>query len=179
MKKYYRLAINCGRRRSLCDRYSEYGYIEVFPIKTTEEKKGIFGTKNVPVVSYVGRYNIIAELVDDHFEDIVLNKRIEYDRNGIQDIKNASTEELVEQLDKGLTCYNYIEIDPVIAEYYSSKIKEDEKVLEKYISELNEIEKKLNVLQEIKERVEPQEHVFESQTKDHKNKRRVRSIRSA
>ena len=177
MKKYYRLSLNCGRRKNFGSRFNEYGYIEVFPQPDIEQKKGVFGVKYTPITTYTGRYDVIAELVDDHFEDIVLNKRIEYNKDGVKDIKYATIDELIAELDNGLTCYYYREIDPSVAEYYIERIKEDENVLSKYISELTEIEKKINVLNEIKRRVE--RTPFEEQIIEEKPKRRIRNIRSA
>ncbi len=177
MKKYYRLSLNCGRRRDLFNHYSECGYIEIFPQKGTEQKKGFFGVKNIPVTTYTGRYEVIAELVDDHFEDIILNKRIEYDKEGVKDIALAALEDLVAELEEGLTCYHCREIEPEIAIYYADKIKEDERILNKYISELTEIEKKINVINEIEKRT--QKDLSEEQVVDIKPKTRVRSKKSA
>ena len=177
MKKYYRLLLNCGRRRNRFDRYSEYGYIEILPQKGTEEKKGLFGPKYVPVTTYTGRYEVIAELVDDHFEDIILNKRIEYDTDGVKDIERVTIEELEAELDKGLTCYHCREIQPEIATYYKDKIEKDENMLKKYISELTEIETKINVLREIEKR--NQTSISEEQVIDSKPKQILRKKKSA
>ena len=176
MKKYYRLYLNCGRRRDRFERYSEYGYIEILPQKGTEEKKGLFGTKYVPATTYTGRYEVIAELVDDHFEDVVLNKRIEYDTDGVKDIARASIEDLEAELGKGLTCYHCKEIDPEIAIYYADKIEQDENMLKKYTSELTEIETKVNVLREIEKRTQAP---IEEQVIGSKPKQRIRNKKSA
>ncbi len=176
MKKYYRLSLNCGRRRDLFSCYSDYGYIEVLPQKGMEEKKGFFGSKYVPATTYTGRYEVIAELVDDHFEDVVLNKRIEYDVDGVKDIVYATIEELKEELDKGLTCHHCKEIEPEIAIYYADKIEKDENILKKYASELTEIENKLNVLREIEKRTQAP---IEEQVIDSKPRQKIRNKKSA
>ena len=177
MKKYYRLLLNCARRRNRFNRYSNYGYIEIFPQNGIEQKKGFFGVKSIPITKYTGKYEVIAELVDDHFEDIVLNKRIDYDEQGVKDIELATTKELELSLGDGLTCYYCIEIEPEIAMYYAEKIKNDENVLKKYICELTEIEQKINVLNEIEKRI--QEPLYKEQAIDEKPNERVRIIKSA
>ena len=179
MKKYYKLLLNCARVRTICSSYKDCGFIEILPLKSSIEKKGLFGIKYVPVIKYSGWFHVIAEGVDDHFEDIILGKKIEYDPNGLRDITSASIEELDSQLDIGLTCYKFTEIEPEIALYYMEKIKTDQNILEKYISELEELEKKENVINEIKKRMEDPSQLPKEERSDKVAKQRTRIIKSA
>lgn len=175
MKKYYRLSLNCGRTTKVYSYSIDYGFINILPQKTTIEKKCWYGTTKVPTIEYAGKYYVIAERCDDHFEDIILGKRIDFDPDGICDISNATIEELLAQLEPGLSCHRFIEIDPDIALYYMDMIKNDIGILNKYISELEELERKLNVMKEIELRLSP----FNESKQDIKPKTRLRNTKSA
>ena len=154
MEKYYRLFLNCSKVKTTSYSNGLYGHIEIFPQKDIITKKSFFGTKREQITKYNGSYNIIAEVKDDHFEDIILGKRIDYDPNGIQNITLASVEELESKLDEGITCYHFYEVDKEVALYYLEKIKSDPNVLEKYIKELDILEKKTIVREELIKRNE-------------------------
>lgn len=170
MSKYYRLGMNCSRVYNRGRFSNDYGSIEVLPVKGTVEKTTFFGKRLVPGIEYRGRYYVIAELVDDHFEDIILRKRIDYDSNGIRDVAIASDEELKNETIVGLTCYMFNEIDCSIAEYYSNKIKEDPGMLEKYTYEMESIEYKKYVLKELDKRTS-----FSTEETEYKRKLRKKS----
>ncbi len=174
MGKYYRISLNCARVRTIESFSNDYGFINVMPLKGTVEKKGLFGVKYIPVTKYEGRFSVIAEQIDDHFEDIVLGKRIDFDPNGIRDITTASFEDLLNNLKRGLTCYNMIEIPPEVALYYGDIIKSDINIANKYKKELVEIEKKRNVVQELIYRMD-----LEEANQNSKNKKKVLKIKSA
>ena len=157
MGKYYRISLNCARVRTISTFSNDYGFINVLPIKRIKEKKGFFGIKHIPVIEYEGHFSVIAEQVDDHLEDIIFRKRIDFDPNGIRDITKASFDELLDSLKRGLTCYNMIEIEPELALYYSEIIKSDSNILNKYNKELTEIEKRENVIQELVYRLDLEE----------------------
>lgn len=179
MKKYYILKLNCGRVRKICSCINDCGFIEILPQKGSIQTKGLFGTKNIPIIEYNGWFNIIAEQVDDHFEDIILQKRIDYDPDGLYDITNASTEELEEQLlDIGLTCHSFMEVDPQVALHYMNMIKDDNNILEKYVNELDELEKKNNITNEIESRLSGNEQLVNN-TRNPKSKSRLKNIKSA
>ena len=174
MGKYYRISLNCARVKSNAPFDNECGFIRILPLKGTIAKKGLFGVRYIPTIEYEGHFLIIAEQVDNHFEDVVLRKRIDYDPNGIIDITQASFDELLGNLKRGLTCYNMIEIQPEVALHYENMIKTDINILNKYQNELNEIEKRENVIQELTNRLD-----MENINNNEKSKKRLLNRKSA
>ena len=179
MGKYYRLFLNCGKVKNTSFLRVSFGFIEILPQKAILKKKSFFGTKEIPITKYEGWYHIIAEAKDDHFEDIILGKRIDYDRNGVKNITLASAEELESQLDKGITCYHFYELEPEVALYYMEKIKSDPNILEKYIQEIEKIEKKENVIEEISNRKEGLRNFQSEEPKNTSAKKIKKLIKSA
>lgn len=154
MEKYYRVLLNCARVYNIGSKCSSCGFINIMPLKGTITKKSIFGKKYIPTIEYKGKYLVIAKQVDDHLEDIVLNRKISFDPNGIQDITKASFDELMCNLTHGLSCYSMVEIEPEIAEYYKNIIESDINILNKYEDELSKIARKENVINELVNRLD-------------------------
>lgn len=154
MGKYYRVSLNCARVHDNSPFSNICGFIEIWPLKSQIYKKGFFGVKCVPTIEYKGWYYLIAEQVDDHFEDIVLGKRIDYDPSGIVDITTASFDDLLSNLKHGLTCYSATEVDCDFVKHALEKIKSDENILNKYKDELYELGRKENVIKELVRRMD-------------------------
>ena len=174
MKKYYELQLNCGRVRDRAPFSNCCGFIEIWPIKVTAYKQSIFGAKPISTIDYKGWQYVIAELKDDHFEDVVLGKKIYFDPNGLRDITTASIDELMSNLNHGLTCYHMNEINQELATYYKEKIESDINVFKKYKDELSKIARKENVINEIVKILDK-----ENSVKDNKTKKRILNIKSA
>ena len=157
MTKYYELNLNCARVKDMSPYCNECGFIKVLPLKGETIRRGLFGTKEVEVIEYIRPYYIMAKVEDDHFVDTILGKRITYDPDGLKDITTASAQELEQNLYKGLSCSRFREVEEEVALYYTNKIMLDGNTLNKYISELNEIERKENVINELIKRIEIEE----------------------
>ena len=152
MKKYYELSLNFARVRDHKPFSNSCGFIRVLPMKGLVKKEGVFGPRMVEGIEYIGEFKVIAEVEDDHFKDSIAGNIIQYDPDGLQDITTATIEELKCNLDEGLTCYHFREVEDEVALFYISKVIYDEKALSQYIHELDELTKKENVLKEINKR---------------------------
>ncbi len=179
MRQYYELRLNCARSSGCNSISDDYGFIEIFPQKSIIVKKGFFGNKEVTTIEYSGEYNVIAELVGDHFEDIILGKKIYFDPTGVKNIKNASDEELKSQLNTGLTCFSFFKVDSKVAEHYMKTINYDLNIVHKYIDEIVRIENKDNVKEELKSRKTKENLYPASMSSKPIGKKMVRSIKSA
>ena len=154
MSKYYRLSLNCARVGENAPFTNSCGFLRVFPIRSSVEKKGLFGPRMVASTEYIGKFYIIAILKGDHFVEVIRSKNVYYDENGLKDITTATNEELSQNLSPGLTCHSFREIDEEVAMFYVKKIINDPKALEKYDLELEEIYNKENVYEELAKREE-------------------------
>lgn len=167
MTKYYKLYLNCARVHDMSPFSNDCGFIKVLPIRGSEVKKGVFGSRMVGTIEYAGKYYVMAKLENDHFVDTVLGKEIYYDPSGLQDITIASINELEQNLYVGLTCFGFRRIEEEVALYYTNKVISDEVALDKYTHELEEIERKQNVVDELARRreVKPVEVVNTNKSK--------------
>ena len=165
MGKYYRISLNCARVHDNSPFSNVCGFIKIWPLKANSYKKGLFGVKCIPVIEYEGWYYLIAEKVDDHFEDVVLGKKITYDPSGIVDITRASFDDLLDNLKYGLTCYDAVEVEKDFVIYALEKIKSDDSILNKYKNELYELERKQNVINELVYRMDNQSNDDNQQKK--------------
>lgn len=154
MGKYYKLSLNCARVEDNAPFTNSCGFLRVFPIRGSVEKKGFFGPRMVASTEYIGKFYIIAVLRDDHFVEVIRSQKVYYDENGLKDITTATNEELKQNLSPGLTCHRFIEIEEEVAIYYVKKIINDPKALKKYDEEMEEIYKKENVYEELIKREE-------------------------
>lgn len=151
MGKYYKLKLSCGKSKVIidddCNPYTSYGYIAVLP---TLHPRDFYGT--YPPV-YEGLTYVIAEIVDNHFEEIIFGTIIGYDPNGLRypSIFN-SEDELYAELRKGLNCFEYEDIsDEKVAEFYKI-IRYNRKMKSKYKKELEYIKSKAVVKEELDRR---------------------------
>lgn len=167
--KYYRISLNCARVRTIGSVSKDYGFIRILPLKGTITKKSFFGIKHVPVIEYEGHFSVIVEQVDDYFEDIVLRRKIFFDPNGLRDVTSASFDELISNLNYGLTCFCSTKIEPEVALYYKNIIESDVNILNKYKSELAEIARKETVIAELVKRLD-----LENSSKDEKSNNDVK-----
>ena len=153
MKKYYRLKLNCAKAEYGRLNEDDIGFVEIMPIERETIDKFLFIERKKQEVCYDGKFYIIAEQVNDHFEDIVLNKTIKYDPNGLKDIENASVDVLSTNLKYGISCYEYQEIGSEEVKLFLEMIKTDENMQKKYIKEIENVEKKYLVIEEIKNKL--------------------------
>lgn len=154
MNKYYKLKLNCARMKgdSSFDLDSNYGYISFLPIEN--KTKTLFG-KELTEKRYNGLGYVIAEKKDDFFEDIILEKRIEYNPNGLrnmENIKTVSTDKLLKELNAGLTCFNYEEISVFEVATFIRQMCQDKMMIKKYSQELEYILNKNEIKMELDRR---------------------------
>lgn len=132
--KYYQLKLNCARTKFGWYDPDEYGFLKVYPGSSCYEDIGFFLKKLVIYYQYM---HIIAEFVDDHFEDIILGFKINYDPNGVMAVSKqyavdnplsgCSDNLLKDELKKGITCFEYNEISDIEVGKFLHEFQKNEK----------------------------------------------------
>ena len=169
MGKFYELKLNCARVEEIPPApYGEYsykdGFIEILPEKHLYTVKGLFGDKQVWKTVYIGKAYIIAEKVDDYFEEIIFGKKITY-KKGIGKVTQADEESLKKQLNDELSCYYYTEISNKSVTDFINAMKQDNNILIKYKQELTDVESKRFVKEELARREKIKKDILEDNKK--------------
>ena len=160
MGKYYKLFLNGSRPSSRTDSdHCDYGLLSFMP--RISHEKTLFG-KTREIKEYIMPAPVIAKKVDNHFEEIIFDKKIVYDKNGIiycdekgrgrrnnnglfRDHQEFTNEEILEEINKGLTCHYYIEASNIEVASFIKEIKNNQVMIQKYYNELVKMENKENL----------------------------------
>ena len=154
MSKYYRLKLNCARTKGNKCLEDEYncGYISYLPVVRIE--KSLFGKDN-KLIQYNGFGYVIAEKKDNYFEDLVFGRRIDYNPLGIRNIEDldfVSTDRLLNELNKGLTCFDFEEISVIEVANFIKQIQNNDIMIRRYKNELDYVSNKHLIKEEMDKR---------------------------
>lgn len=160
MKEYYELKLNCARVKPGMNRLrikEETGFVKVGPKEGKKKVKDQSGMHYVAETFYVDPVYIIAEKKDDSFEDIILGEKIGYEPNGLSSYKNASLDELYEELNSNnvMTCFEYKKTtyDDVVKYMNMFKAHRNGGIYEQLENEFDYIKNKQGVKEEINDRL--------------------------
>lgn len=153
MTKYYKLKLNNARAEYNGPNGDEFGFIEILPVERQVTEKFLFFEKTITKTDYCNPFYVIAEQKDNYFEDIILGKKIKYNPDGLKDILRATNDELSENLQFGMTCFEYQEIDSEEVHQFLEMIKNDENILKKYELEIKNVERRDFIISEFVKRV--------------------------
>lgn len=155
---YYKVRFNCGRfiYEDSDDQTEYFGFIKVMPSKIDSGEKNSFGNP-IYEYDYSGNAYVFVELVNGHFEDIILGKEIIFDPDGFHDMKNISgapLKVLKDELEKPLTCFSYEEASNLEVANFIKCIQGNKYMIEKYMKEIEYVEKKTPIVEELGRREE-------------------------